>query len=245
MRSWVLGGFLLLFGFPLWVWAEPPFETGDPEPTDPGHWEIYLEGSYESNAMGAEGEAPELEVDYGALPEVQLHVVTPFVYDSPRGGNEIYGYGDTELGVKLRLGKDSGKSFQWGTYPLVEVPTGNAAKGLGNGQAQFFIPVWFQKEFGSWKSYGGGGYWVNPGPGHLNWVYIGWVLQDSVSPLLDLGGELFFHTASETGTSNGLGWNVGGELNLSEDHHFLMTLGRDIVDSDITYTVYAAYELDL
>ncbi len=240
---WVLtlGWFLA----PAALWAEPPFNTGDPEPTDPGHFEIYLSGSYTSNDSGSEGELPELEVDYGALPDLQLHIATPFLYNNPHGGGGAYGYGDTELGAKLRLYSNPDKAFQWGIYPLMEVPTGDASKGLGNGQAQFFIPIWFQKQIGTWKSYGGGGYWFNPGPGHLDWVYIGWVLQDSVSPLLDLGGEVFFHTASETGTADALGWDVGGGLNFNEDHHLLMTMGRDTVEDQVTYTLYAAYELDL
>ncbi|HVM32891.1 MAG TPA: hypothetical protein VMU88_07135 [bacterium] len=237
--------FLALLAAPAVLFAEPPFNTGDPEPTDPGHFEIYLSGSLESGAEGLEGELPELEVDFGALPDLQLHVAAPFLYDSPQAGGAVYGYGDTELGVKLRFGNDKARDFQWGTYPLVEVPTGDAAKGLGGGQTKLFIPLWFQKELGSWKSYGGGGYWVNPGAGNLDWIYLGWVLQDSVTPFLDLGGELFFHTADEAGKSNALGWNVGGGLNFDDNHHFLMTLGRDIQENEVLYTLYAAYELDL
>jgi hypothetical protein len=240
---WLLTLFFL--AAPAALRAEPPFVTGDPEPTDLGHFEVYLEASLAGDANGIAGDLPEAEIDFGALQDVQLHVVTPFEYTRPNGGGGFYGYGDTELGVKWRLGRDPDKSFQWGTYPLVEVPTGNASEGLGNGQAQVFIPVWFQKQFGSWKSYGGGGYWFNPGPGHLDWVYIGWVLQDSISPALDLGGELFFHTASEAGTAGALGWNVGGELNFDDNDHFLSTIGRDTIQNEVTYTLYAAYELDL
>src|ERR1700722_14342073 len=240
---WVLtlGWFLA----PTALWAEPPFQTGNPEPTDPGHFELYLSASFDSNNSGTEWELPELEVDYGAMTDLQLHVATPFIFNNPRFGAPAYGYGDTELGVKLRVYNDPDKSFQWGTYPLVELPTGDASKGFGNGQAQFFIPIWFQKQLDTWKSYGGGGYWFNPGPGHLDWVYIGWVLEDSLSPALDLGGELFFHTPSLAGDSSAFGWNVGGGINFSDSHHFLMTIGRDTVQSQVTYTLYAAYELDI
>jgi hypothetical protein len=56
-------------------------------------------------------------------------------------------------------------------FPLVEVPSGDADKGLGNGKTQYFLPVWLQKDFGKWTIYGGGGYWINPGTGNKNWWF--------------------------------------------------------------------------
>ena len=51
-----------------------------------------------------------------------------------------------------------------GIFPLVEIPTGNSDKGLGNGHTQVFIPLWLQKHWGDFQTYGGGGYWMNNGP---------------------------------------------------------------------------------
>jgi hypothetical protein len=42
------------------------------------------------------------------------------------------------------------------------VPTGNAERGLGTGHTHGFMPLWLQKSFGKWLTYGGG-YWINPG----------------------------------------------------------------------------------
>jgi hypothetical protein len=41
------------------------------------------------------------------------------------------------------------------------LPTGNENRGLGAGHVRAFLPVWVQKSFGEWTTYGGGGYWIN------------------------------------------------------------------------------------
>src|SRR5258708_838938 len=51
--------------------AGPPFATDDPEPVEYRHWEIYLGSQYEHGGDGASGTLPHLEVNYGALPELQ------------------------------------------------------------------------------------------------------------------------------------------------------------------------------
>jgi hypothetical protein len=41
-NGWRLLGLLAFMSLTSAVWAGPPFETDDPEPPEPGHWEIYL-----------------------------------------------------------------------------------------------------------------------------------------------------------------------------------------------------------
>ena len=43
-----------------------------------------------------------------------------------------------------------------GVFPLVEAPTGDARRGLGAGHTREFLPLWLQKSFGGWTTYGGG-----------------------------------------------------------------------------------------
>ena len=62
-----------------------------------------------------------------------------------------------------------------------------------------FIPIWLQKDFGDWTTYGGGGYWINPGPGNRNYWFAGWLLQRQVTKQLALGAEVFHQTASMAG----------------------------------------------
>jgi hypothetical protein len=58
------------------AFAGPPFRTDDPVPTDFQHFEIYLFSEGEKATDGWAGTLPGLEVNYGALPNLQLSVPT-------------------------------------------------------------------------------------------------------------------------------------------------------------------------
>ena len=109
-----------------------------------------------------------------------------------------YGYGDTELGAKYRFIQETNWIPQVGTFPLIELPTGNDERSLGTGKTQLFLPLWLQKSWGPWTTYGGGGYWFNPGEGNKDWVYTGWLLQRDLSKWVTFGGEIFYRTADKT-----------------------------------------------
>ena len=117
------------------------------------------------------------EVNYGAISNLQLHLIAPPEFSAPSGAATHYGYGDTELGVKYRFVQETTYCPQIGVFPLLEAPTGDEKTGLGTGHLQAFLPVWLQKSFGQWLTYGGGGYWINPGTGNRDW----WVRRGSVA----------------------------------------------------------------
>lgn len=208
--------------------AGPPFVTDDPEPVDLGHWEVYAFSAGAIGSRDATGVGPSVEVNYGAAPNLQLHVIANLSYDMPQGEGHQFGLGDTELGAKYRFinpGKDDWYP-EVGVFPLVELPSGNANLGLGAGYVQVFLPVWLQKNFGKWTSYGGGGYWINPGPGNRNYWYTGWLLQRQVSDKLALGGEVFHTTSAMVGRGGITGFNLGGQYDFTEHYHLLASAGR-------------------
>ena len=73
--------------------------------------------------------------------------------------------------------------------------------GLGAGHVRVYLPVWLQKSFGDWTTYGGGGYWINHGGGTMdqNYWFFGWLLQKKVTDKLVIGGEIFHQTADTIG----------------------------------------------
>ena len=158
------------------VSAGPPFVTDDPEPVDYRHWEVYLASEQIETADGWSGTAPHIEVNYGAVSNLQLHLIAPMAYVAPAQGPAHYGYGDTEVGAKYRFVQESERMPQVGVFPLLELPTGNPTLGLGTGHLQAYLPVWLQKSFGDWTIYGGGAYDINPGAGNRNWEFAGAVL---------------------------------------------------------------------
>jgi hypothetical protein len=210
------------------AWAGPPFLTDDPEPVEFKHWEAYLASQHFKTADGASGTAPHIEANYGAAPNLQLHVIAPIAFSHPTGEATAQGYGDTELGAKFRFVNETACRPQIGTFVLVEAPTGDADRDLGNGKTQVFLPVWFQKSWGPWTTYGGGGYWIDHGEEKKDWIYAGWLLQRNLSKHLTLGGEFFHRTPDTVGGESSTGFTGGGQINFTEHAHLLFSTGRDI-----------------
>ena len=183
----------------LGIQAGPPFITDDPEPVDYQHGEFYIASQDFQTSDGWSGTAPHIELNYGVITNVQLHLIAPLAYDAPKNGAARYGYGDTELGVKFRFLQETSLLPEAAVFPLAEAPTGDSSRGLGSGQWQAFLPLWLQKSFGHWTIYGGGGYGINPGAGNQNWGFGGAVLQCQVRDNVLVGGEIYHRTAMQTG----------------------------------------------
>ena len=230
--------------FPLAAVAGPPYTTDDPEPVPFHGWELYLSGTTATDGGDRSGDLPHLELNYGAAPGLQLHLVAPLGYSRPEGGTASWGLGDVELGVKYRFVEEAGGRPQVGVFPLVEVPTGDAGRGLGAGHVRAFLPVWVQKSFGAWTTYGGGGYWINPGAGNRDYWFAGWQVQVHATSFFAPGIEAFYQSASAAGRSDELHFNVGAILDLGESHHVLLSAGRAFHGCDCTHA-YAAYLVTL
>ena len=219
---------LWLILFPLEAWAGPPFLTDDPQTVEFQHWELYVASMDFKTAGGWVGDGPHVEINYGVVPNVQLHVIAPVAYDSPSSGGGHYGYGDTELGVKFRFIQETKSVPMVGIFPLLELPTGSVKDGLGTGRVHALLPVWIQKTWGAWTAYGGGGYGINPGVGLQNYGFVGAVLQNQVAKPVLIGVEVYHETASEVGGRDDTAFNVGTVIDLSEAHHLLFSAGRSI-----------------
>jgi hypothetical protein len=143
--------------------AGPPFRTDDPEPVDYQHWEFYTFTAGSHVTDDTSGVLPAFEFNYGIVPNGMVHVIAGMAFDHPSGSPTVFGMGDVELGFKYRLIEQDKNSTQpsIGIFPLVELPAGDQNKDLGAGHASVFLPVWIQKDFGDWTTYGGGGYWFN------------------------------------------------------------------------------------
>jgi hypothetical protein len=224
------------------AYAGPPFITDDPETVEYQHWEFYIASQYARIPGDSSGTGPHFELNYGVVPNVQLHMIAPLAYDAPTGGGGHYGFGDLELGVKLRFVQETERMPQVGIFPLLEVPTGSERENLGNGHATAFLPLWLQKTWGKWTVYGGGGYGINSGAENQNWGFGGIVIQKQVAENLLIGAEIYHQTAAQTDFPNsGTGFNIGAVIDLSKEHHLLFSAGRSI-DGPTNFQCYVAYQ---
>ena len=222
------------------TFAGPPFLTDDPEPVDYQHWETYLfgEGNHAGSTYSITG--PAAEMNYGVLPDTQLHLVVQM--NSVGGGTPAAsGLGDTEIGIKYRFLHETNGWPQIGIFPMAELPTGDASRGLGNGRAWFRLPLWAQKSFGPWTTYGGGGVALNSAPGQRDYPFGGWLVQRDFGPHLTLGGELF---AQGPDTDNDKGFaalNFGGSCNINEHFSLLFSAGHSVVGDEHTFWYFGLY----
>ena len=184
------------------LWAGPPFQTDDPEPIEFRHYEVYVFGAADGTPAEIDPVGPELEANWGAAPNLHLHIVLPFggifpsnnpLYLPAGAGSRAYGFQDIELGAKYRFIKETKRCPEIGSFTMLEVPTGSYVKGLGVGKVWYKLPVWAQKSWGRWTTYGGAGYQIVPQTGFRNFAYGGWLLQRDLGKRLTLGAEVFSH----------------------------------------------------
>lgn len=226
------------------VLAGPPYDTDDPEPVGYRHWEFYVASQSLRDRDGSTGTAPHFEVNYGVLPNVQLHLIVPLAYTAPSHGGNTYGVGDTELGVKWRFIQEQTWVPQLGIFPFLEVPTGSRTRGLGNGSALIFVPLWAQKSFDAWTTYGGGGYWRDVGRNGPHWWYFGWLIQRRLVEEFTLGVEVLHLTQRGPGTERDTRFNLGGVIDFADEHHLLFSVGRGL-SGPIRFQGYIAYQLTI
>jgi hypothetical protein len=191
-----------LLCFSIRALAGPPFQTDDPEPIDYQNYEFYTFGAADGTAVEMDTEGPAFEFNWGAAPNLHLHIIVPAAAIfpsnnpalSPAGtGPRAFGLGDTELGIKYRFVQESKHRPMIGTFTMFEMPTGRAEKGLGVGTAWYKVPLWVQKSFGPWTTYGGGGWTLVKAPGYRNFPFAGWLVQRDIGKKVTLGTEAFYH----------------------------------------------------
>lgn len=235
-----------LLAFTSIAYAGPPFQTDDPDPVPFGHYEFYTFGlSDGTTAGGTDFFIPAFEFNWGAVPNVQLHFVLPIDANfAPAHGPVNYGVSDTEVGVKYRFIKEGRRMPEVGTFPFIELPTGNATRGLGVGSAWYRIPFWLQKSWGDWTSYGGAGRVLTNAPGYKNYTFAGWLVQRKINKHWMLGTEVFGHGpqgAASTVPRSATMIDVGGYYYITPTFEVLFCLGHSVTGEAETYSYLGLY----
>jgi hypothetical protein len=173
--------------------AGPPFQTDDPTPVDYGHYEFYVFGTVDGTPVALAPIGPALEFNWGAVPDVQLHAILPWGANVPSTGPSNFGLADMELGLKYGFIHQTAHRPQIGSFTMLELPTGNADKGLGVGRVWYKLPLWAEKEIGPWSLVGGAGYVLVHQTGLNSFPYGGFLVKRVLSERLELSIETFSH----------------------------------------------------
>jgi hypothetical protein len=224
------------------IYAGPPFFTDDPEPVKYKHFEFYISSAQQFSKSEIDATLPHFEINYGVLPEVQLHLLAPMDFSHTSEGNN-YQYSNTEFGIKYRFVKETDDLPQIGTFPIIEIPTEKNSQ-ANTSSLQAFFPIWLQKSFGKFTAYGGAGVWLNSGKDKKNSIFTGFEAQYDFSEILTIGTEIYFHTSDQTQTGSTAGFSLGGYINLDSYNHILFSFGH-FTGSDNLVTGYIGYQLTI
>lgn len=217
--------FALVLLLPLSAIAGPPYVTDDPEPTDTGHFEIYLFGAGTHTLDGADGAAG-LDFNYGAAKDLQLSATFPIAYEHPVGAPIIGGLGNVELAAKYRFLHQEDFGVDVVVFPRVFLPSGSHR--VGDQHAVFFLPVWLGREIGAWTTFGGGGCAINRGDGSQDYCLLGWAVTRKIADDLEIGAEIYHQTPDAKGARTSTSLGVGARYDLNETFHIVTSIGPGI-----------------
>ena len=222
------------------VFAGPPFVTDDPEPVDYQHWEFYI--ASQDSQLGGDwsGTAPHFEINYGAAPDLQLHLIAPLGYDSPPTGAAHYGLADLEIGAKYRLCKKTTGCLGWGFFHA-NCPRAARTTRLAMAICRPSCGSGFKRAGGLGRST------VAVITASIPSVAIkigafSVPCEKQVLPNVLIGAEVFHQTVYQTDFPNvGTAFNIGMVINFNEHQHLLFSAGRSI-DGPIGFQCYVAYQ---
>ncbi len=225
--------------------AGPPFLTDDPEPVDLEHAEINLIGQQARAASGRDGSVSS-EVNLGCAAETQCHVAVAIAFDHPVGGTSQVGLGDIEFGVKYRFLDRPDDGWSAAVYPTLDLPTGDAARGLGDGRARLLLPLWVQRSVGAWTWDAGAARLVDRAPAARDSWFAGLLAQRSFGDALSLGVEVFRRTSAAIGQPSATGFNAGATVKVASNQNLLVSAGRGLTHVETNRcSMFLAYQLEL
>jgi hypothetical protein len=225
--------------------AGPPFQTDDPEPIDYKHYEFYTFATADRVPGETDTVGPAVEFNWGALPNTHLHIIVPVAGIIPSEGPRVFGLGDIELGVKYRFVQETKHRPMIGTFVMFEIPTGSASRALGEGKTWYKLPLWVQKSFGPWTTYGGSGVTVQPAKDYRNYPFMAWLVQRELGKKFTLGTEIFYH--GPEGPASPLNrpatlLDIGGYYKIhGEGFQLLYCYGHSVIGKNETYAYLGLY----
>ena len=211
--------------------AGPPYVTDDPETTDYGHYEAYVFSSATSTRGGTSGAAG-IDFSYGAGPDLQLTLVAPMAYEPSSQGGSASGLGNIELAAKLRFAHQARLGWDVSVFPRIFLPS--ASRTAGDQQGSYLLPLWAEKDWGQWSTFGGGGYVINRGGDARDFTVLGWAIGRQVTPRLQAGAEIFHQSAPSRSGLPSTGLNAGLRYDLSEHCHLLGSTGPGLQNVSAT-----------
>jgi hypothetical protein len=228
--------------------AGPPYQLDDPD-VIPYQWhELYFWGGATSTPAAVSTSGPAVEFNWSLIPHTMLHFIAPLGASIPSSGPSHFGVADGELGFQAQFLAETKHRPMLGTFIMMDLPWGDAARGLGAGGPSWKIPLYAKKTFGAWSIDAGGGIDISEKvPGGRNYPFGGSIVNYEASPRLTVGPELFAHgrpTVDPTLSGYAIDLDFGGYYTFDpRDPGFqlLFAYGHSIAGQTENYAYLALY----
>lgn len=221
------------------AWAGPPYVADDPEPTDFRHYEIYLFATGESS-RGGRATAAGLDFNYGATPDLQLTGVVPIVDEHPSGERAKTGVGNIELAAKYRFVHQNEIGWDVAVFPRLFLQS--PSRDVGEQHTSVLLPLWLEKDWPGWSTFGGGGWVYNRGTGAQDFYLAAWALTHQFTDRLQLGAEIQHQTPDTRGGKASTGVGIGMKYDVATHWHLLAYAAPGVQNAPETarYAWYAS-----
>ncbi|HXC56440.1 MAG TPA: transporter [Rhizomicrobium sp.] len=212
--------------------AGPPFVTDDPEPTAKGHWEIntFTSGTV---ATGGSFEEAGVNASYGWSDDLELSTTVASAFSQAPGTPSVSGFSDVQLGAKYRFVHQADWGVDVALVPGLTLPT-HSSLALGRDGVVPSLALQFQKDWGDWSVFGGGGCLFPHDTLSQDFCLLGGAVTWQIRPTLQLGAEVYHATPGARFGLHTTAVGVGAIYDLSERYHLLVSAGPGIQNVTMT-----------
>jgi hypothetical protein len=207
--------------------AGPPFITNDPGTPGNANWEINIAAAQSISRGTAAYQVPQIDLNYGLGPSVQLTYEIPYVLQTADGQTRQTGWSNAFPGIKWRFFDQGEGGWQLSLFPQMQAnaPSSAQQKGIAAPGSRFLLPFEVTKRFGPIDVDFEAGYYF---PKHgVNERILGLVAGRSMTDRLDLGVEVYNDRAVGA-PPNQTTLDLGGRYKLSRGFIALFMAGRSV-----------------
>lgn len=191
---------------------------------------------------------PAIEFNWSLIRNTMFHFILPLGTSITSGGPTTFGLADGEVGFQAQFLSETDDRPMIGTFIMMDLPWGDASRGLGAGAPSWKIPLYAKKDIGAWSIDGGGGIDINEKvAGGRNYPFGGTIIDYEVSKKLTLGPELFAHgrqTADPALSQYAIDLDFGGYYTFDPANpgfQFLFAYGHSVAGQTENYAYLALY----
>jgi hypothetical protein len=207
--------------------AGPPFITNDPGTPGNANWEINVASAQTISRGNASYQVPQIDLNYGLGPSVQLTYEIPYVLQTADGQSRQSGWSNAFPGIKWRFFDQGEGGWQLSMFPQMEAnaPSSAQQKGIAAPGSRFLLPFQATKRLGPVDVDFEAGYYF---PKHaVSERILGLVVGRSMTERLDLGVEVYNDRAVGA-PPNQSTLDFGGRYKLSRGFIALFMAGRSV-----------------